>query len=70
MQKITPGPWRVIGANVYGNNLRALVPMNGADARLIAAAPDLLVALRQIADSTPEGDAINTIARTALSLAD
>jgi len=50
MQKITPAPWRVIGANVYGNNLRALVPMNGADARLIAAAPDLLAALTAALD--------------------
>lgn len=70
MPKITPAPWRVIGANVYGNNGRARLPMNGADARLIAAAPDLLAALRQIADRTVDGGAINTIARTALSLAD
>jgi hypothetical protein len=41
----TPGPWQVVGSNVYGNNLRALLPMNAADARLIAAAPDLLAHL-------------------------
>jgi hypothetical protein len=54
MQKITPGPWRVIGANVYGNNLRALVPMNSADARLIAAAPDLLAALTAALDDADD----------------
>ena len=43
--KHTPGPWQVVGSNVYGNNLRALLPMNAADARLIAAAPDLLAHL-------------------------
>jgi hypothetical protein len=50
MQKLTPGPWKVIGANVYGNNLRALLPMNAADARLIAAAPLLLAALHAALD--------------------
>jgi hypothetical protein len=54
MQKITPGPWRVIGANVYGNNLRALVRMNSADARLIAAAPDLLAALTAALDDADD----------------
>ena len=48
MSKHTPGPWQVIGGNVYGDNLRALLPMNGADARLIAAAPDLLEALHHV----------------------
>jgi len=43
--KHTPAPWQVVGTNVYGNNLRALLPMNAADARLIAAAPVLLEAL-------------------------
>jgi len=48
MSKHTPGPWQVVGSNVYGNNLRALLPMNAADARLIAAAPDLLEALEDL----------------------
>ena len=48
MSKHTPGPWQVIGGNVYGDNLRAMLPMNGADARLIAAAPDLLKALEAL----------------------
>ena len=46
----TPGPWQVVGSNVYGNNLRALLPMNAADARLIAAAPDLLDGCRELLD--------------------
>lgn len=50
MSAHTPGPWQVIGSTVYGNALRARLPHNGADARLIAAAPDLLEALREIAD--------------------
>jgi hypothetical protein len=48
--KHTPGPWRIVGTNVYGNNLRALLPMNAADARLIAAAPLLLEALHAALD--------------------
>jgi hypothetical protein len=48
MSAHTPGPWQVIGSTVYGNALRARLPHNGADARLIAAAPDLLAALRDM----------------------
>ena len=51
MSKHTPGPWQVIGGNVYGDNLRALLPMNGADARLIAAAPELLAALEMVMEN-------------------
>ena len=48
MSAHTPGPWQVIGSTVYGNALRARLPHNGADARLIAAAPDMLAALREV----------------------
>ena len=51
MSAHTPGPWQVIGSTVYGNALRARLPHNGADARLIAAAPDLLEALRALTDA-------------------
>jgi len=43
--KHTPGPWEVVGTSVYGNGLRACLPMNGADARLMAAAPEMYEAL-------------------------
>lgn len=69
MTNHTPGPWQVIGSTVYGNNLRAVVPMNGADARLIAAAPDLLAALKAIAAATAEGGNLNRIALTAINAA-
>jgi len=46
----TPSPWQVIGTKVFGNNLRALLPMNRADARLMAAAPMLLEALHAALD--------------------
>ena len=54
----TPGPWQVVGSNVYGNNLRALLPMNAADARLIAAAPEMLEAL-ELADAMLSGANMN-----------
>jgi len=45
MNNHTPGPWQVIGSNVYGNGLRSLLPAKGNDAKLMAAAPELLQAL-------------------------
>ncbi len=60
MSKHTPGPWRVTGPNVRaGHALLAIVcdhwadektpePEKEANARLIAAAPDLLDALKEI----------------------
>jgi hypothetical protein len=58
MSTHTPGPWQVVGSNVYGNNLRALLPMNAADARLIAAAPEMLEAL-ELADAMLSGANMN-----------
>ena len=70
MSKHTPGPWQVVGSNVYGNNLRALLPMNAADARLIAAAPDLLEALEDLLGwQTLAPDDVVTAARAAIAKA-
>jgi hypothetical protein len=54
--KHTPGPWTVSGGtirNLHGH-LVADFHSTDADARLIAAAPELLAALRSIADSDPD----------------
>ena len=57
--KLTPGPWIVYGADADGTNdvLPAMRPghialdiFNAADARLIAAAPDLLTCLLALHD--------------------
>lgn len=48
--KHTPGPWQVIGGSVYGNGGRAMLPMNGADASLLASAPELMAALQTMLD--------------------
>lgn len=50
MRTLTPAPWVVIEGRVYGNGGRSQVPMCGADAKLIAAAPAMLAALRTIAE--------------------
>ncbi len=53
--KHTPGPWRIVGADgyataIWGPEAQDVVPetapMNQANARLIAAAPDMFAALK------------------------
>lgn len=68
MTKHTPGPWGAIGADVKtaGPNSRVIcwtgvaldIPLDEvrANARLIAAAPDMLAALRDIAAATTGDD--------------
>jgi hypothetical protein len=53
--KHTPGPWRIVArtdglANVYAGATDVTLCARPRDARLIAAAPDLLEALREIAE--------------------
>jgi hypothetical protein len=77
----TPGPWkigkdtRVIGADsevvCFGNSAN---DKNKANARLIAAAPELLEALKEIIGECPDpklpyGHRINEIARAAIAKA-
>ena len=80
----TPGPWRVgdAGATVFGpangnpapETIARMAPRKQykANARLIAAAPELLEALRSIAESYPtteEGETLAAIARAAIAAA-
>ena len=70
MSKHTPGPWVTSRENVYeysrGHLLGAKricvvddwIPSNEANARLIAAAPDLLAACKMISDMAVEWDAL------------
>lgn len=56
----TPGPWRIIGADgyalgIWGSEAQDVVsekrgPMRQEDARLIAAAPELLEALKELVE--------------------
>ena len=65
----TPGPWKIEGDNIYGPNGQRIADVwSGyedeihADARLIAAAPELLAALREMvagdAEAIKEAEAI------------
>ena len=77
MNKFTPGPWKCVGTLVYFSNnaggidLRAC-PDSEANARLIAAAPDLLEALEAIIASEcrqPDVGCAWTKARAAIARA-
>lgn len=75
MSKHTPVPWQVIDSNVYGNGLRSLLPANGADAKLMAAAPDLLRELKRLVaavDRLPSNplDGLADEARAAIAKAE
>jgi len=54
MSKHTAGPWVAVGSTVYFSNKGGIslerAPDPEANARLIAAAPDLLIALKQVND--------------------
>ena len=47
--KRTPEPWTALGAKVYGNGTRALLPFYDGDAVLMAAAPRMAKALQRAA---------------------
>jgi NAD/NADP transhydrogenase beta subunit len=58
MNKHTPAPWTVVGGNVYGNGLRSILPAKGADAVLMAAAPEMLAALIDLIGIAQEAVAV------------
>lgn len=72
----TPGPWHAIESK-YGVVIRSQHKQVGCcellsdgDLDLILAAPELLQAMREIAEATVDGGAINKIARAAINLAE
>lgn len=78
--KHTPGPWKAEGPRVFkdkpkGYRLVCTVAHCAAeedDARMIAAAPEMLVALRQIialSSATANGEVIIATARAAIAKA-
>lgn len=84
MSKHTPGPWKVEGSIYEHMHSEIVSAMPGsergiaqvwkhenamADARLIAAAPELLEAVREIAKQWPDSSAAKT-ARAAISKAE
>jgi hypothetical protein len=80
----TPGPWRLIKADatkrrpwplfsVDAEEMLHLLtdePLDEADARLIAAAPDLLEALKEIADGPRSVRDLKAIAEAAIAKAE
>lgn len=56
--RTTPGPWHDSGRDVADSQGRTVaIPVNPSDAPLLAAAPDLLEALRNLTNAVcPDGD--------------
>lgn len=85
MSKHTPGPWEAKGWRVCANlaeggppltvicdtanNKASRTPENEANARLIAAAPDLLVACKMLVDSPGITAAENEVLKSAIERA-
>lgn len=81
MVKHTPGPWKARGNSVWHNaegdeigivagvSTSKPAAENAANARLIAAAPDLLAALRLIANARTNMEEKQRIARVAIAKA-
>ena len=68
--KFTPGPWLQSGRNVYAPRFKndpISRSLNEADARLIAAAPDLLAALDELTNVLAFGGPIPEYASAAFS---
>lgn len=58
--KFTPGPWDASGLTVYDTCMDSVASThNAADARLIAAAPELYEALEAMLDEHDEGHGIS-----------
>ena len=59
MSKHTPGPWRVAVWNVYAKSENPVARASSVgDARLIAAAPDMLEALEELVGTLDDGDTV------------
>lgn len=86
MSNATPGPWKWVGFYLEGPSAEEVISgdevivSNPDDARLIAAAPELLEALKEIASYEPNGidsgslsediREMRTIARAAIAKAE
>ncbi len=67
--KHTPGPWRIEGQSICGNDINGFIcTWSGyaADARLIAAAPELIEALERILNYDNISLPVENIARAAI----
>jgi len=76
--KHTPGPWQAAGKHIvqddggvvaYVTAYASLTPRQKADARLIAATPDLLAALRNFVDGCSTSVDAAAVARAAIARA-
>jgi hypothetical protein len=78
MSQHTPGPWQLSGPVLQSRTVRGCSEEARANARLIAAAPEMLAALKEIAagrldyEPDPEiyAERLRTVAKAALAKAE